>query len=125
SEGDRGQGTRPGQLRGGDMPWMSINEWKKRNGIGRLAPKKKEKEPAPSKKKKAVFKLLGYDTFSNEWYNLEEFSTEKKAREAGIKRLEELAISQPASSSGGQTSGGIQDRVFIEFPDGNRYRVIG
>jgi len=107
------------------MPWMSINEWKKRNGIGRLAPKKKEKEPAPSKKKKPVFKLLGYDTFSDEWYDLEEFPTEKKAREAGIKRLEELAISQPASSSGGQTSGGIQDRVFIELPDGKRYRVIG
>lgn len=107
------------------MPWVSINEWKRRNGIGKLAaPKKRVKEPVLSKKK-PVFKLLGYDTFSNEWYDLEEFSTEKKARTAGVKRLEELAISQPATSSGGQTSGGIQDRVFIEHPDGKRFRVIG
>lgn len=107
------------------MPWISINEWKRRNGIGRVAvSKNKAKEPAHPKKK-PVFKLLGYDTFSNEWYDLEEFPTEKKAKEAGVKRLEELAISQPASSSGGQASGGIQDRVFIERPDGNRYRVIG
>lgn len=107
------------------MPWMSINQWKRRTGIGKLAaPKKKVKEPAPPKKK-PVFKLLGYDTFSNEWYDLEEFSTEKKAKEAGVKRLEELAIQQPASSSGGQGFNGIQDRVFIEHPDGKRYRVIG
>lgn len=100
------------------MPWMSINEWKRKNKIGCLPKKKKTKEA----KKKPVFKLLGHDTFSNGWYSLGEFSTEKKARAAGIKRLEELAITEPTPSSCGQTSGG---RVFIEHPDGQRHRVIG
>lgn len=91
------------------MPWMSINQWKKKHKIG----------------KKLKFKLLGFDTFSNEWYGLGEFKTEEEAREAGIKRLKELAISQPASSSGGQGIFGIQDRVFIETPDGQRHRLLG
>jgi len=103
------------------MPWMSINEWKRRNQIGLPAKPKKEKKLGPAPK--PIFKLLGYDTFSNEWYPLDEFSTEQKARAAGVKRLEELAVSQPAKNSGGQD--GIQDRVFIEHPDGKRYRVIG
>lgn len=106
------------------MPWMSINEWKKKHGIGKIKVKKKEKElPSNGKPRAKVFKLLGYDTFSNEWYGSREFATEKEARDAGIKKLEELAISQPASSSGGQ--GGIQDQVYIEYPDGKRFRVIG
>lgn len=106
------------------MPWMSINEWKRRNKIGVPArPKSKKEEPKPLPATKPVFKLMGYDTFSDEWYCLDKFSTEKEARIAGVKRLEELAVSQPAQSSGGQS--GIQDRVFIEHPDGKRYRVIG
>lgn len=108
------------------MPWMSINQWKKKHGIGKLKPQKKVKDPPSNMKpQKPVFKLVGYDTFANEWYGLKEFPTEKEARDAGIKRLEELAISQPASSSGGQGFGGIQDQVYIEYPDGKRFRVIG
>ncbi len=108
------------------MPWMSINEFKRQNGIGlpvRLKKRKAEKPASNSSKPKQPFKLLGYDTFSNEWYGLGEFPTEAKARAAGVKKLEELAITQPAKTSGGQS--GIQDRVFIEGPDGQRHRVIG
>lgn len=106
------------------MPWMSIKDWKKKHGIGKLNPTKKVRE-VPATKQPKVFKLVGYDTLSNEWYGVKEFRTEKAARDAGIKRLEELAISQPAASSGGQSAGGIQDQVYIEYPDGKRFRVIG
>lgn len=107
------------------MPWMSITEWKRKNKIG-IPPKGLKKiKKVRGTKEKPVFKLLGYDTFSNEWYPLDEFPTLDKARAAGIKRLEELAISQPAASSGGQAAGGIQDQVFIKHPDGTRQRVIG
>lgn len=106
------------------MPWMSINDWKRKHGIGKVKPQKKAKEPrANGKPMRQIFKLVGYDTFSNEWYDLEKFSTEKKARDAGIKRIEELSISQPARSSGGQS--GIQDQVYIEYADGKRLRVLG
>lgn len=106
------------------MPWISINEWKRKNGIGKLEPRKKAKEPKPEKEKR-VFKLMGYDTFSDEWYRLGEYLSEKEARAAGVKKLEELVITQPASSSGGQGIFGIQDRVYIDSPDGNRHRVLG
>jgi hypothetical protein len=103
---------------------MSINEWKRKNKIGTLIGIKKRKE-AKSRSEPQIFKLLGYDMFSREWYSLDQFSTWDKARKAGVKKLEELAISQPANSYGGQSINGIQDRVFIEHPNGKRYRVIG
>jgi hypothetical protein len=105
------------------MPWISINEWKRKNKIGLPAKPKKEKAATNLQPSKPVFKLMGYDTFSDEWYCLDKFPTEKAARVAGVKRLEELAVSQPTASSGGQN--GIQDQVYIEHPDGKRYRVIG
>lgn len=71
-----------------------------------------------------MWKLVGYDTFSNEWYDLESFKTEKAALTAAKKRLEELEKTQPATSSGGQGRYGIQDRVFIERPDGSQYRAM-
>ena len=70
-----------------------------------------------------MFKLLGYDTFSNEWYDLDKFKTEKEAVRAGKTRLRDLEVTQPSATSGGQESMGIQDRVFIERPDGSKYRV--
>lgn len=104
------------------MPWMSINQWKKKNGIGKGRATKKK--ASNSKKDKKAFKLLGYDTFSSEWYNLSAFSTELAARKAGLKRLAELEITQPSKNSGGQGAFGIQDQVFIEGPDGQRHRVL-
>jgi hypothetical protein len=38
-----------------------------------------------------------------------------------LARLEQV---QPTESSGGQSEHGIQDRVYIEKPDGSRYRVL-
>lgn len=93
------------------MPWMSVNAWKKKYKIGTKKPK--------------LFKLLGFDTFSSEWYNLGEFETEQMARTAGLVRLRALEQSQPTASSGGQGFGGIQDQVYIEYQDGKRSRLIG
>jgi len=74
--------------------------------------------------KKTTWKLHGYDTFSNEWYGpLDEFKTEEKALAAAFKRLDKLEKTQPSASSGGQAPNGIQDHVFIERPDGTKYRV--
>lgn len=71
------------------------------------------------------WKIVGYDTFSNEWYGLQpDYATEKEAQTAALKRLDELERSQPAKDSGGQADVGIQDRVFVERPDGTRYRVV-
>lgn len=97
------------------MPWISINQWKKANKIG-IQPKKKPK------KRKESFKLLGFDTFSSEWYNLSTHNTEAAAREAAQEKLRENESHQPTSSSGGQS--GIQDRVYIGLPDGSTYRVF-
>lgn len=68
-----------------------------------------------------AWRLLGFDTFSGEWYTLKgKYVTEAQAREAARKRLAELEKSQPTADSGGQD--GIQDQVHIERPDGTRYR---
>jgi hypothetical protein len=98
------------------MPWMSINQWKKKTGIG------KPKKASNTRKRKEMFKLLGLDTFSSEWYNLGSFQTEAKAQAAAQKKLRESEKLQPTSSSGGQA--GIQDQVHIERPDGTSYRVF-
>ena len=67
--------------------------------------------------------LEGYDTFSGEPYDLPgEFNTEAEAQVAAQKRLVELEETQPSAESGGQSSHGIQDRVFIVRPDGTKYR---
>lgn len=101
------------------MPWMSINDWKKKHKIG-LPPKGPKDQEEPD----LPFKLMGLDTFSSEWYSLGSFATEEKARTAGLVKLRELEESQPSSSSGGQAEMGIQDRVFILRPDGTRHRVF-
>lgn len=102
------------------MPWISVNQWKKKHNIG-IQPKKMIPKKTRPKKK---FLLLGFDTFSSEWYSLGRFSTEAEAQEAAQKKLKENEQLQPSSGSGGQGFLGIQDRVFIEGPDGNRYRVF-
>jgi len=70
------------------------------------------------------WKIVGYDTFSSEWYALcPDYGTEREARTAALKKLEELERLQPTKDSGGQSDSGIQDRVFVERPDGTRYRA--
>lgn len=72
----------------------------------------------------SVWKVLGYNEFSSEWYGLGSYPTEKAAQSHAKKKLEELERHQPTSSSGGQGYYGIQDRVWIERPDGTKYRVF-
>ncbi len=77
-------------------------------------------------KTKKIWKLVGYDTFSSEFYALDgEYKTEKAVNAAAEKRLKLLEERQPTASSGGQSAFGIQDQVFIETPDGRRYRFGG
>lgn len=99
------------------MPWMSINEWKKKNKVEVKATKKSKPEKA-----KERFLLRGFDTFSSDWYDIGSYATEAEAKEIAQEVLRENERLQPTSSSGGQS--GIQDRVFIERPDGSRYRVF-
>lgn len=68
--------------------------------------------------------LLGYDTFSNEWYTLDSYPSQAAAETAAKARLKELEQTQPSASSGGQGFFGIQDRVYIKRPDGTEYRVF-
>lgn len=70
--------------------------------------------------------LEGYDTFSDESYSLEgEYDSRKDAELVAMGRLVELERTQPTESSGGQKEDGIQDRVFIVAPDGNKERYTG
>lgn len=93
------------------MPWIPMNHWKKKE---RALKKRKAKAP--------WYKLLGYDTFSSEWYSLGSYPSETAAQNAAQEKLKENERHQPSSSSGGQS--GIQDQVHIEQPDGTRYRVF-
>lgn len=117
------------------MPWMSINEWKKKCKIGlQYKPKAKIADKGNGRKEKPKvkeqgpdlpFKVLGFDTFSSEWYSLGSFHAEEKALAVAQAKLRVLEHTQPSASSGGQAEMGIQDRVFIEGPDGARRRVLG
>jgi len=76
--------------------------------------------PAPKPKK---YSLIGLDAFSGEEYMLkDDYPTEADAIAGGKLRLQHNERTQPSSSSGGQA--GIQDRVFVERPDGSRFRVM-
>lgn len=65
--------------------------------------------------------VVGWDTFEAREYPVSRHSTETEAKEAGQRRLLELAEEQPPDASGGQD--GIQDRVYITGPGGVRYQV--
>ncbi len=71
-------------------------------------------------------KVLGRDGFDVEagMYPLGEYSSEFEALEAAYKRLEELEETRPSSNSGGQNPNGIQDRVYVETPDGKVKRIM-
>jgi hypothetical protein len=79
--------------------------------------------------KTGKWSLDGYDTFEggpDAYYPLEgEYDDEQSAQAAARKRLAELEKTQPSSSSGGQSFGGIQDQVFVVRPDGSKYRFLG
>lgn len=71
------------------------------------------------------WKLIGHDTFSDEEYSLGgEYPDEEAALDAAHKKLLELEECQPSPFSGGQAEDGIQDRIFIQRPDGTKYRFI-
>ena len=56
-------------------------------------------------------------------YTKGEYMTETEALHAAYQYLEELEKKQPSSRSGGQRSGGLQDRVYIRAPDGKLRRI--
>jgi hypothetical protein len=69
--------------------------------------------------------LLGYDTFSDEYYHLGgTYPNKEEALKAARKYLEELEKLQPSKESGGQSELGIQDHVYIISPEGLRIRVL-
>lgn len=71
------------------------------------------------------WKLVSFDTFAETFYHLPgTYVGEKEARQAGALRLEELNKNQPPETSGGQDDLGIQDRIFVQRPDGSRFRFI-
>jgi hypothetical protein len=65
------------------------------------------------------FILHFLDTFAGEGYDdmSKPYATEAEAREAAKNKLLDIKALQPDSSSGGQGVGGIQDRIYIKFPD--------
>lgn len=71
------------------------------------------------------WKLIGFDTFAEEDYPIgANYSSEEKARDAATSYFKKLDEEQPPESSGGQGELGIQDRIFVQRPDGSRFRFI-
>jgi hypothetical protein len=66
--------------------------------------------------------VIGWDTFEGEDYPVSRHATEAESKLAAQAFLSQLERDQPSASSGGQS--GIQDQVFIERPDGVRYRYL-
>ena len=74
---------------------------------------------------KEIWRLVGYDTFEEECYSLNgEYEDEYSARIIALERFKMLQKTQPFEDSGGQDELGIQDRIFIQRPNGTRYRFI-
>lgn len=71
------------------------------------------------------WRLFGYDTLSEEYYPLEgKYDTKEEAMLAAESHLAKVEQTQPSESSGGQEKYGVQDRVYIERPDGSRYQYL-
>jgi hypothetical protein len=67
--------------------------------------------------------LEGFDTFAGERYPLPgAYDSPLDALIAAHERFEELECIQPTASSGGQA--GIQDNVYLVYPDGVRSRIL-
>ncbi len=72
------------------------------------------------------WKIEGYDTFANEPYPIPgEYNSQGEAHAAASAMAANIEASQPSSSSGGQAAEGIQDRIYIVRPDGEKYRYLG
>ena len=71
------------------------------------------------------WKLVGFDAFEEEYYSLNDsYPNENEARQAAILKFKEINKLQPPEEAGGQDDEGIQDRLFIERPNGSKYRFI-
>jgi hypothetical protein len=74
------------------------------------------------------WKLIGYDTFEGEYYpfwslpNHGEYSSEEEALSEAVKWMKHIEGLQSSEHSGGQMAGGIQDRLYIQKPDGTTKR---
>ncbi len=73
---------------------------------------------------KGKYELVIYDAFEGEFYSKRTYKTEEEALKFAYKNLKELERLQPSNRSGGQEYFGIQDRVFIKYPDGKLIRII-
>lgn len=74
-------------------------------------------------KRRPQWRLEGWDTFAGESYPIPGgYATEAKAVTAAKRWLARIERAQPSAQSGGQD--GIQDRVYVVGPDGQRYRVL-
>ncbi len=68
------------------------------------------------------WKVLGQDSFDMdpEVYSVSEHVTHCEALNAAYRYLEKLEKEQPTYRSGGQPPHGIQERVYLETPDGKK-----
>ena len=75
------------------------------------------------------WQVEGYDTFEggpDAYYPVGDLhDSEAAAKEAAKNYLAELEKTQPSESSGGQSSDGIQDQIYITDPNGRRTRFFG
>jgi len=72
-----------------------------------------------------MWTLEGLDTFSDEMYPLPgSYPSQEAAEAAAREHLAQLEREQPTRDNGGQAPCGIQDRVFVVSPTGQRMRVF-
>lgn len=68
------------------------------------------------------WRIKGKDTFENEFYSIAgEYDTEELALAAAKTQWDEIQKSQPIEDAGDPEFDGIQGRVWIVRPDGNKY----
>ena len=74
---------------------------------------------------KETWRVLGFDAFDEEYYPLSgDFETEDGAKKLASEKFDQINLSQPDEQSSGQDDDGIQDRLFIEKPDGSLIRFL-
>jgi len=59
-----------------------------------------------------------------ESYDIAEAPSRDAAEAVARAYLDRLETEQPSAASGGQGDGGIQDRIYILTPDGQRHRYV-
>lgn len=71
------------------------------------------------------WRIEGYDAFDGELYSISgQYDSREEAEKAALEEYKKTEYLQPTESSGGQFNDGIQDRIYIINPEGEKIRFM-